>query len=57
MAVTGLQTCNFFVFRRERTEISELPLEYFQRVLLIAVRDGAGAEMIEVATTDKTYKL
>lgn len=53
----GLRARNIFVFRGERTEVSELPLEDLQPVLFVAVRDSAGTEKIEVAAVDKTYKL
>jgi hypothetical protein len=48
---------NLFVFRRERTKVSELPLKDLQPVLFMAVGDSARAEKVEVATVDKTYKL
>jgi hypothetical protein len=53
----GLRARNFFVFRREWTEVSELLLEDLQPVLFVAVWDCTGAEEVEVATIDKAYKL
>ena len=48
---------NFFVFRGERTKVSELPLEDLQSVCFVAVRNGAGTENVEGAAVDKAYKL
>lgn len=52
-----LWPCNLFVFRGERTKVSELPLEDLQPVFFVAVRDSAGTEKVKVAAVDKTYKL
>ena len=53
----GLRSRDLIVFRRERAKVSELPLKDLQPVLFVAVRDSPGAEEVEVATVDKTYKL
>jgi hypothetical protein len=53
----GVWTRNLFVFRGERTEVSELPVEDLQPVFFMTVRDCARAEKIKVTTVDKTYKL